>query len=567
MLEFFRKLFTSDFMPHGMCFFWNPAVLWLNVTSDTLIALSYYAIPGLLFYFARKRRDIEFKGIFVAFGIFILACGSTHVLGALTVWQPVYRLDGVVKAVTALASVATTLMLIPLLPALIRLPSPSQLRLINHKLEREIEVRRAAEERVRQINDELEHRVALRTAELAQSVEHLQREITRRRELEGELVQAQKMEAVGRLAGGVAHDFNNLLTVILGYNEMLRDQLQDHPETLEYALEVRLAGQRASALTNQLLAFSRRQIAVPRLLDLNQVVEQMEKMLRRMIGEDIELQIRTPGAPCPVLADPSHLDQVIMNLAVNSRDAMPHGGKLTIETAHVDLTDDHARQHLTTVEPGAYIMLTVADTGIGMDQATRSLIFEPFFTTKGQGKGTGLGLSIVYGIVKQAGGEIIVQSEPSHGTVFKIYFRMAGEESAGPAARPAPEPQIERGSETVLVAEDEDQVRSLTRAMLSRHGYQVLAASSGAEALQIARDHSEPIHLLLTDMVMPGMDGMALAQQIRQLRPDIRVVYMSGYTDASATSEGMFTHEMEYIEKPFTSTALQRKLREALRGA
>lgn len=564
MLEFFRKLFSADFMPHGMCYFWNPSVLWLNVTADSVIAAAYYFIPFLLFYFARKRRDIEFKAIFVAFGVFILACGSTHVLGALTVWVPVYRLDGVVKAVTAIASVATTVMLVPLLPALIRLPSPSQLQLVNRQLEAEVGERRAAEERVRQVNDDLERRVAARTAELAQTVDELRHEIARREEVERELVQSQKMEAVGRLAGGVAHDFNNLLTVILGYGEILREQLQSDPGGLESADEILRAGKRASALTSQLLAFSRRQIAVPRVIDLNQAVEQMEKMLRRVIGEDIELLIRTTPELGAMVADPSHIDQVIMNLAVNSRDAMPDGGKLILETANVSLTHEYVGKYLN-IQPGSYVMLAVSDTGAGMDEATQSRIFEPFFTTKGPGKGTGLGLSIVYGIVKQAGGEIMVNSEPGHGTVFKIYF---------PASDQVPEQlhdvgQSHRGhgAGTILLVEDEDQVRSLTSSMLSRHGYRVLTATSGAEALQIARDHSEPIHLLLTDVVMPGMNGAILAQEMRALRPEIRILYMSGYTDASITGEAAFAGDVAYIEKPFTSAALQEKVREAISNA
>jgi signal transduction histidine kinase/ActR/RegA family two-component response regulator len=516
-----------------------------------------------LFSFARRRRDIEFKGIFVAFGVFILACGSTHLLGALTVWVPVYRLDGVVKAITAVASMATTVMLIPLLPALIRLPSPSQLQVVNRKLELEIGERRTAEEQVRQANDDLERRVAARTAELAQTVDELRREIARREEVERELVHSQKMEAVGRLAGGVAHDFNNLLTVILGYGEILREQLQGNPEALESADEILRAGQRAAALTGQLLAFSRRQNAVPRVVDLNQVVEQMEKMLRRVIGEDIELVIQTMPELGAIVADPSHLDQVIMNLAVNSRDAMPDGGKLILETANVSLGAEYVGKHLN-LQPGPYVMLAVSDTGSGMDQATQARIFEPFFTTKGQGKGTGLGLSIVYGIVKQAGGEILVYSEPGQGTVFKIYFPAADQVSEQSAdIRPA---HRERGTGTILLVEDEDQVRNLTSSILSRHGYRVLTAASGAEALQIARDLTEPIHLLLTDVVMPGMNGPILAQEVRGLRPEIPVLYMSGYTDASITGEDVFAGDVAYIEKPFTSAALQEKVQAAIRN-
>jgi CheY-like chemotaxis protein len=289
----------------------------------------------------------------------------------------------------------------------------------------------------------------------------------------------------------------------------------------------------------------------------------MEKMLRRVIGEDIELVIQTMPELGAIVADPSHLDQVIMNLAVNSRDAMPDGGKLILETANVSLGAEYVGKHLN-LQPGPYVMLAVSDTGSGMDQATQARIFEPFFTTKGQGKGTGLGLSIVYGIVKQAGGEILVYSEPGQGTVFKIYFPAADQVSEQSAdIRPA---HRERGTGTILLVEDEDQVRNLTSSILTRHGYRVLTAASGAEALQIARDLTEPIHLLLTDVVMPGMNGPILAQEVRGLRPEIPVLYMSGYTDASITGEDVFAGDVAYIEKPFTSAALQEKVQAAIRN-
>src|SRR5215471_9901400 len=324
MLDFIHKLFSSDFMPHGMCYLWNPGVLWLNVICDAVIAISYYGIPFLLFRFAKRRRDISFKGIFVAFGIFILACGTTHVMNAVTVWNPVYRLEGVVKLITALASATTLAMLLPMIPTLVALPSPAELERVNRKLANEIEERRIAEDEIRRINEDLEDRVAKRTAE--------------RRALEDQLIQSQKMEAIGRLAGGVAHDFNNLLTVILGYNDMVRDQARNDPEAREFAEEIQRAAERASALTNQLLAFSRQQVAVLRVVDLNEVVRNMDKMLRRLIGEDIVLEGKLTGGLPRVKVDPSHMDQVILNLAVNSRDAMPDGGRLVIETASMEVS-------------------------------------------------------------------------------------------------------------------------------------------------------------------------------------------------------------------------------------
>jgi nitrogen-specific signal transduction histidine kinase/CheY-like chemotaxis protein len=387
--------------------------------------------------------------------------------------------------------------------------------------------------------------------------------MNRREDLENQLIQSQKMEAVGRLAGGVAHDFNNLLTVILGYNEMLRDQVKEDPLALEYAAEVLQASERASALTNQLLAFSRRQVAVPRIVDLNELVRSIDKMLRRIIGEDIRLDIRLDPALPRVRVDPTHIDQVIMNLAVNSRDAMPDGGAITIETTHVELTGEYAASHFG-VRPGAYAMLTVSDTGMGMDAATQARIFEPFFTTKGQGKGTGLGLSIVYGIVKQNGGEILVYSEPGQGSVFKVYIPSAvAVEEALPAA--AAESVPERATGTILLVEDEEQVRSLARAMLTREGYRVLEAASGAEALRLLGEQSAGIDLLLTDIVMPQMSGLDLAREVQAAHPEIKVLFMSGYTDTSVTSQGMITADTPFIQKPFTARALRTKVQEALR--
>ena len=316
-----HQFFSNDYMPHGMCYLWDPVVLWLSVISDSLIAAAYYAIPFLMFSFMRKRRDVDFKGIFVAFAVFILACGTTHVMGAVTVWNPLYHLEGMIKAITALASVATFAMLIPMMPALIALPSPSQMARTNLALSREIAERRAAEEKVLRINEELEERVAKRTAE--------------RVALEDQLLHSQKMEAVGRLAGGVAHDFNNLLTVILGYNEMLRDRVSQDGAAMEYSDEVLHAAERASALTNQLLAFSRRQVAIPRVVDLNEVVLGIDKMLRRIIGEDIQLEVRLSQGLPAVKVDPSHIDQVIMNLTVNSRTPC-QTRNATIETADVE---------------------------------------------------------------------------------------------------------------------------------------------------------------------------------------------------------------------------------------
>ena len=563
MIEFLSNILSGEpFMPHGMCFQWDPGVLWLHVISDLLIAAAYYAIPVLLVYFSRRRRDIPFNWIFLAFGAFIVACGTTHLLAAVTVWHPIYRLDGAVKAVTALASVSTFLMLIPLMPTLVSLPSPSQLKRVNAALAIEIEVRRTAEAEVRKVNEELEQRVAARTADYKKALEDLRGEMHRREDLEQQLIQSQKMEAIGRLAGGVAHDFNNLLTVILGYNEMLREHLKADRTGSEYVAEVLQASERAAGLTNQLLAFSRRQVSVPQIVDLNGLVRKIDRMLRRIIGEDVRLDIRLAPALPAVEVDPGHIDQVIMNLAVNSRDAMPNGGRLVIETAHVDLTEPYAASHFTPA-PGAYALLTVSDTGMGMDADTRARIFEPFFTTKELGKGTGLGLSIVYGIVKQNGGEILVYSEPGQGTVFKIYIPAAARgpvESAPVAGKEAAEP----ASGAILLVEDEDQVRNLTRAMLTREGYRVFDFASAAEALEFLRGQSAGIDLLISDIVMPHMGGLGLAREVQAMRPGIRVLLMSGYTETSVSGQGLITPGTVFIHKPFTAASLRAKVAEAL---
>jgi signal transduction histidine kinase/ActR/RegA family two-component response regulator len=374
--------------------------------------------------------------------------------------------------------------------------------------------------------------------------------------------QSQKMEALGRLAGGVAHDFNNLLGVIAGYGELLGKQLHDHPRLSKYCSDILKATERAATLTRQLLAFGRKQVLQPQVLDLNAVVAEVEKMLRRLIGEDI-LLVTLPGDHLgAVKADPGQLAQVLMNLAVNARDAMPRGGRLTIETANVDLDAIYARSR-PGVEPGPHVMLAVSDTGHGMNQEVLDHIFEPFFTTKEAGKGTGLGLATVHGIVKQSGGHIWAYSEPEHGATFKVYLPRVGEVGAVSAPEKA-EPELPRGAETVLLVEDEVGLREMVRECLEASGYTVLEARQAAHALEIAQAHSGPIHLLMTDVVMPGVSGRKLAQTLAASHPETTVLYMSGYTDDAVVLHGVLAEDVAFLQKPFTIRALVEKVREVL---
>ena len=390
-------------------------------------------------------------------------------------------------------------------------------------------------------------------------------DITERRVLEQQLRQSQKMEAVGRLAGGIAHDFNNLLMVISGYSEFLLERLNDAPELRAPAQEIHSAADRASTLTRQLLAFSRKQMLAPKIVNLNDVVTENLRMLTRMIGEDVDL-VMVPGANLwAVRADAGQIEQVIMNLAVNARDAMPSGGKLTLETSNVTLEEDYSRLH-APLRPGEYVMLAISDTGAGMDADTQSHIFEPFFTTKGQ-KGTGLGLSTVYGIVKQSGGYIWVYSEVGRGTTFKVYLPRVASIGEAATAQPAVSVEthkVEPGTETILLVEDEANLRYLARQFLEKQGYRVIEAADGAVAMQIAVAHEGVIHLLLTDVIMPGMNGRELAQRISEIRPNVQVLYMSGYTENVVGHYGTLDAGVRLLQKPFSLRNLKSIVREVL---
>ncbi|MFP4285362.1 MAG: PAS domain S-box protein, partial [Desulfovermiculus sp.] len=388
------------------------------------------------------------------------------------------------------------------------------------------------------------------------------RDITERESLEAQLRRAQKLETVGRLAGGVAHDFNNILTTIMGTaGLMLGDVPADDPLRKDIQ-EIQTAGERAASLTRQLLAFSRKQVLQPEVINLNDTIQSMTKMLRRMIPEDIEVQTALAEDLDQVEADEGQIEQVIMNLAINARDAMPAGGRMSIETANADLDETYARSH-ASVSPGSFVKLSVSDTGIGMSKEVQEQVFEPFFTTKDKGKGTGLGLSTVYGIVKQSNGSIWVYSEPDKGTTIKIYLPRV--ETSRPEARPSEKdvPDL-TGAETVLVVEDDAQVRSLAVKALKGYGYTVLTAENSAEALKVATDYTNHIHLVLTDVIMPGMNGKEMAEQLKAARPEMMVLYMSGYTDNAIVHHGVLDPGVAFIGKPFTLAALGRKVREVL---
>ncbi|HKY36614.1 MAG TPA: ATP-binding protein [Polyangiaceae bacterium] len=382
------------------------------------------------------------------------------------------------------------------------------------------------------------------------------------RATEEQLRQSQKMEAIGSLAGSIAHDFNNILSIVLGYTENVLDELKPDVPVRADVEQIAIAGARARDLTRQLLAFSRQQVLEPKLINLNEAFSAMMQMLERLVGEEIELSFQPGPELGAVRVDPSQLEQVLLNLVVNARDAMPDGGKLTVETSNIELDQHYADAHYG-IEPGPYVLLSVSDTGIGMDSATRARIFEPFFTTKEKGKGTGLGLSTVFGIVKQSGGAIWVYSEPGHGTTFKVYLpRLAT--ARHPVHQAAPPAVSTRGSETVLLVEDDAQVRALASTVLRKNGYRVLEAGNGTEALALAERHGGVIDILLSDVVMPGMGGRQLWERLMPRRPKMKVLFMSGYTSDAIVHHGVQKSELAFIAKPIVPRMLLLKLRQVL---
>jgi len=528
MLTFLERLLDSSmFSPHGICLLWEPELIFLHVASDGVIAAAYFSIPAALSIFVSRRRDVDFGWIFWAFAIFIMACGVTHVLSIVTLWVPIYGIEGLVKALTAAASIVTAAMLWPLLPKLLALPSPSQLR----------------------------------AAESALAEEGRQR-----REAEAMFRHSQKLESIGQLTGGVAHDFNNLLTVIGGNLEIaergLRSWGEAGRERLGSAIVNAARGaQRAATLTHRLLAFARRQPLDPKQVNVNQLLAGISDFFRRTLGENIDLDIVGGAGLWQVEVDPSQMEAAILNLVVNAKDAMPDGGKLTIETANSFIDERRARQN-PDISVGQYLEIAVSDTGSGMTREVQDKAFEPFFTTKQPGQGTGLGLSQVYGFVRQSGGHVEIQSKVGEGTIIRIYLPRA--HSAASAVEDGEAPlRCGQGNETILVVEDEADVRSYLVETLRDLNYRVHAASDGASALALFNSRSFRVDLLLTDVVMPGMNGRQLAGEVRERQSGLKVLFMTGYSNA-IVHQGRLDPGVSLLQKPLTQAMLAAKIRDVL---
>ena len=683
---------TEGFMPHGYCLMWRPSIFWLNLVSDAVIATSYYSIPFILLYFVMRRRDLVFRWMFVMFGIFILGCGTTHVMGIWTLWNPDYAVDGLVKALTALVSIATAIMLWPLIPQALALPSPGQLAQANRELNREIGERRQAEAAVRQLNDELERRVQARTAEFEAANERLReeveerrhaeerlgaseqryrqvielirealwihcdgrlvfansaaaqmfgasspeqlvgrpvmdiidprdrdranertkilvdarrqvpltemrlqridgrplvteiqavpfdhegrpavlavaRDITMRKDIEEQLRQSQKMEAIGQLTGGLAHDFNNLMMVVIGNLDRLDGALVGNQPAREMAHSALSAALRGSELTRKLLAFARKQSLQSTVVDLNDLVAGMTSLLDRTLGEKIQVAVKIGRELWPIETDPAQVESALANLAINARDAMPGGGKLTIETANTTLDAAYAAEN-PDAAAGDYVMLAVTDTGTGIAPEDLGRVFEPFFTTKGPGKGSGLGLSMVYGFMKQSGGHMKIYSEVGHGTVVRLYFPRTGVAATASAAAEAPAaPETAAHGELILVVEDNADVRRTAVSQLRDLGYRTLEAASGKEALA-QLNGTQDIALIFTDIVMPGgMTGWELGTAVKAARPDLPILYTSGFSESSVQDDRAHAASRHFLPKPYRKRDLAQKLQQLLSEA
>jgi signal transduction histidine kinase/CheY-like chemotaxis protein len=533
-----RLLDSSTFSPHGICLLWEPELIWLHVISDAIIAASYFSIPFALAILVSKRRDIQFGWMAWPFAAFILACGLTHVFSIYTLWVPIYGLEGLVKALTAIASIVTAVLLWPLIPRILAIPTEAQLR--------EAHVALAEEGRQRQRSEFLLER--FREAEANEST----------------IRQAQKMEAVGQLTGGIAHDFNNILTVITGTIDILAEAVTHNRQLTEITGLIRDAAERGASLTRHLLAFARKQPLQPSDVDVNALMVDTIELLRPTIGDHVDIDFRPmPDLP-HALVDANQLVTAIINLALNARDAMPKGGRLTIETRTAELkpSDVHGHDGLAA---GVYVVIALIDNGQGIAEADLAKVFEPFFTTKDVGKGTGLGLSMVYGFVKQSNGHIVLDSELGRGTKVMLFLPRAAAVAAAAAPPERRQPEMRGAQEIVLVVEDDKLVRSYVLTQIESLGYTTLSAKNGPEALAVL-DSGAPVDLLFTDVIMPGaMNGRDLATEAEKRRPGLRVMFRSGYTENAIDQDGKLEQGILFLGKPYSRAQLARMLRVALR--
>ncbi|MFK4506098.1 PAS domain S-box protein [Bradyrhizobium daqingense] len=649
-----RLLDSSMLSPHGICLLWEPQLVWLHVVSDACIAAAYFSIPFALAILVTKRRDLKFGWVYWAFAIFIMACGLTHVLSIYTLWVPIYGIEGLLKAATAVASVFTAAALWPLLPKILTIPSPFELRQVQAALEEEEIKSRDATLLLQQVSDAqraMRDSVARLTAIVETAVDGvilfdaqdrillfnpacerlfgyqadevmgwnvstlmpeadassdnatrhfatggesvglrkdgstfpmdlsvgqarqdgelifvgIIHDLSARKLTEQQLQQAQKMETVGQLSGGIAHDFNNLLTVIIGNAEHLSEQLKARPDLRRFAEDICQSGERGAELTQRLLAFSRRQLLQPQMIDCRGLLDSMFKLLKRTLREDIEIRTSSGSGTIMAFADRAQLESAVLNLALNAQDAMPAGGHLTLSTELTAIDDDYRALH-PEVASGTYALISVTDDGEGMTAEVSARAFEPFFTTKEVGKGSGLGLSMVYGFAKQSGGHVSIYSEPGLGTTVRLYLPRApvGQSQAELADG---EDAAPRGYETILIAEDDPFVRSSVIRRVEALGYRVVAAVNGKEALQQLR--TDPgIDLLFTDIVMPGgMSGWDLADQARRIRPSLPVLFTSGYALETLVEQGRAHAQAIVLTKPYRKVELAQRLRDAFTAA
>jgi signal transduction histidine kinase len=532
-----RLLDSSTFSPHGICLLWEPELIWLHVFSDAVIAISYFSIPFALAIIVSKRRDFQFGWVAWAFATFILACGLTHVFSIYTLWVPIYGIEGIVKAITAAASIVTAVMLWPLIPRILAIPTAEQLREAHVALEEEGKQRRASETLLQRFQET---------------------EAT-----ETQIGQAQKMEAIGQLTGGIAHDFNNILTVITGTIEILGEAVANRPDLAEIAKLIADAAARGTALTQHLLAFARKQPLQPIDVDVNLLMLNAIELLKPTIGGPINIEFVPGREVSAAMVDPNQLTTAVLNLALNARDAMPNGGNLVIRTGNVELSADDAGT-FDGLAAGKYVTISISDTGQGIAQPDLPKVFDPFFTTKEIGKGTGLGLSMVYGFVKQSGGHIAIESEQGRGTTVWIYLPQAEGETI-PVADTRSSEAPKGGHGTILVVEDDSLVRAYVVAQIQSLGYATLAASNGQEALAVLRS-SDPIDLLFTDVIMPGsMNGRELSIEALKLRPTLKVLFTSGYTENAMDKNGRVDPGLLLLAKPYSRTDLARMIRLAMR--